>query len=286
MKISTFLVLALLGASVWGAAADSQGAPRAPATRAAAAPAASGPLEGMLAMAGWNEKPFVVVGNDGDEKGQGVLIRPDGYVLTAAHVTYDAKTKTHRGRISVSFRKKALSPWPGVFHRHTNTKVDAGPTDFFEEDYHSRLIKQGGRAQIDRADVALLKLETTAEALPCVDFYSQDKPTLRLGDRVYLCHYMFPLQKGDPTFLISPAEIIGAAETTMGVQYLAKGLARFGSSGAAILKDGKLIGIQSNAYTANCDLGEVPLGHFSFAPVWRGMAETRIAADKQADRKK
>ncbi|MCE5277917.1 MAG: hypothetical protein LLG03_07815, partial [Planctomycetaceae bacterium] len=82
------------------------------------------------------------------------------------------------------------------------------------------------------------------------------------------------------------AEIIGAAETTMGVQYLAKGLARFGSSGAAILKDGKLIGIQSNAYTANCDLGEVPLGHFSFAPVWRGMAETRIAADKQADRKK
>jgi hypothetical protein len=50
---------------------------------------------------------------------------------------------------------------------------------------------------------------------------------------------------------------------------LARGHYRIGSSGGAILKDGKLIGIQSSAYTVNAKgIGEIPLGLISFHLVW------------------
>ena len=64
--------------------------------------------------------------------------------------------------------------------------------------------------------------------------------------------------------------MVGVAQTSSGLQYLAKGYYRIGSSGSAILKDGKLIGIQSSAYTVNAkDIGEIPLGLISFHMVWR-----------------
>ena len=89
------------------------------------------------------------------------------------------------------------------------------------------------------------------------------------GDILHLCHYNFPHKAGDPTFLINPVEVVGIASTSSGIQYLAKGYYRVGSSGGALIKNGRLIGIQSSAYTVNAkDIGEIPLGLISFELVW------------------
>ena len=70
--------------------------------------------------------------------------------------------------------------------------------------------------------------------------------------------------------MINPVEVVGVTETPSGLQYLARGYYRVGSSGGAILKDGKLIGVQSSAYTVNAkDVGEIPLGLISFHLVWK-----------------
>ena len=62
----------------------------------------------------------------------------------------------------------------------------------------------------------------------------------------------------DPTFLMNPVEVVGVVQTTSGLQYLARGYYRWGSSGGAILREGRLIGIQSAAYTVNArDIGEI-----------------------------
>ena len=45
----------------------------------------------------------------------------------------------------------------------------------------------------------------------------------------------------------------------------------------AILKDGKLIGIQSSAYTVNAkDVGEIPLGLISFHLVWKNQIKNLL----------
>ena len=232
------------------------------------------PLRSLVAN---GPRPFVVIGG-----GQGVVVSPDGYVLTAAHVTFDDKTGRHTDEVPVSFRSREPIDWPGAVHRHKITVVDAGPADFYEEFFVARVLKVEGRAHIEGKDVGLVKIDTTAK-LPYIEFYSEEEPELRIGDRLYLCHFVFPTDDGEPTFLVSPLEVLSVAETTTGVQYLAQGFFRWGSSGGAILKDGKLIGVQSNAFTVNTSsAGEIPLGHVSFAVVYGKMLRGLIAADRAA----
>ena len=88
-------------------------------------------------------------------------------------------------------------------------------------------------------------------------------------------------------FLASPVEVVGIAQTSSGVQYLAKGYYRVGSSGGAILKDGRLIGIQSSAYTVNArDIGEIPLGLISFQLVWRGLFDGLLESPSEGGNEK
>jgi len=233
-------------------------------------------IESLMKIAGDDPKPFVVIGG-----GQGV-VASDGLVLTAAHVTFDEEAREHKDEAEVSFRKRVSRPWPGAAKRHELKVLDAGPATFSEETYKAGVIKKDGRAMIGGKDLGLLKIETTAE-LPHVEFYSREKPEIKIGDRLYMCHFVFPASAGEPTFLVSPLTVIGAAHTTMGVQYLAKGFFRWGSSGAAILKDGKLIGIQSNAFTVNTKFaGEIPLGHVSFEVVYEKLVEDFIGKKLEA----
>jgi len=119
--------------------------------------------------------------------------------------------------------------------------------------------------------LALFKMKSDkGSVFPRVEFYSIEKPEIEIGDIFHLCHYNFPHKPGDPFFLINPVEVVGVAQTSSGLQYLGKGYYRIGSSGGAIIKDGKLIGIQSSAYTVNAkDVGEIPLGLISFHLVWK-----------------
>ena len=120
-------------------------------------------------------------------------------------------------------------------------------------------------------DLSLFKMKSDNKgSFPRLEFYSSAKPKIEIGDTFHLCHYNFPHKPADPFFLINPLEVVGVARTSSGLQYLAKGYYRVGSSGGAILKDGKLIGIQSSAYTVNAKGGgEIPLGLISFQLVWK-----------------
>jgi hypothetical protein len=110
-----------------------------------------------------------------------------------------------------------------------------------------------------------------------LEFYSSTQPKVSIGDTFHLCHYNFPHKPADPFFLINPIEVVGVAQTSSGLQFLAKGYYRIGSSGGAIIKNGKLIGIQSSAYTVNAkDVGEIPLGLISFHLVWKNQIKNLL----------
>ena len=239
-------------------------------------------MKDMLKLAGTDVKPFVVIENGG----QGVLISEDGHILTAAHVTFDKEKLDHKDEVEVGVRRLTKSgPWPGAVHRHAIEVVDAGPATYYQDVHKAGVLKKDGKAMIRKKDVGVLKLKTTGKLpltkLPHIKLYSHEKPEIKLGDKLYLCHFVFPTKAGEPTFLVSPLEVIGAANATMGVQYLAKGFFRWGSSGGAILKDGKVIGIQSNAFTVNTHFaGEIPLGHVSFVLVYGKMIDEFVAKAK------
>lgn len=239
-------------------------------------------LKDMLKLAAADVKPFVIIENGG----QGVLISEDGLVLTAAHVTFDKDKLDHKDEVDVGVRRLTKSgPWPGAVHRHGIEVTDAGPATYYQDVHKAGVLKRDGKAMIQMKDVGVLKLKTAGKQplakLPHIKLYSREKPEIKLGDKVYLCHFVFPGKPGEPTFLVSPLEVIGAANATMGVQYLAKGFFRWGSSGGAILKDGKVIGIQSNAFTVNTHFaGEIPLGHISFQLVYGKMIDEFVAKAK------
>ena len=137
--------------------------------------------------------------------------------------------------------------------------------------FGAKLVKTHGSRFLQQRDVGLFKIDSKGDKpFPKIDFFSEKKPRIQNGEVFHLCHYNFPHKPADPYFLINPVELVGVAQTSSGLQYLAKGYYRVGSSGSAILKDGKLIGIQSSAYTVNAkDIGEIPLGLISFHMVWR-----------------
>lgn len=146
---------------------------------------------------------------------------------------------------------------------------------FYEYLFNASLIDQAGSRFVDHRDLALFKIEAKGD-MPFVEFYSEDRPELQVGDRLTLCHYIFPDREADPTFMLNPIEVVGVIQTPSGMQYLADGYCRYGSSGGAILKDGKLVSIQSSTYPVNAhEIGEIPIGLLSFHPVWRSLvAET------------
>jgi hypothetical protein len=204
-------------------------------------------------------------------RAQGVVISPQGHVLSAGHVTYISADTSYTDKFRISLRGRGKAFPEGATHIHKTIFSDREGAEFFEHYYETELIKEKESRFVAQADLCVFKLKSKTE-LPSVEFFSRQKPKVELGETLYLCHYNFPHQAADPTFLISPIKIVGVAETSSGFQFLGEGYYRVGSSGGAILKDGRLIGIQSAAYTVNAkDIGEIPLGLISFQLVWRDM---------------
>ncbi len=230
-----------------------------------------GILENLACM---EPKPFVVVEASGKKiksRGQGVVVSPKGHVLTAAHIAWIAEEGNYSEDFRVSFRGKGQNLPDGVIHVHTTNFADREGASFMENYYRGNLIRTKGSRFLQNKDLGLFKISNKSNiSFPVLDFFSEKKPKIEIGDIFHLCHYNFPHRPADPFFLINPLEVVGATQTSSGFQYLAKGYYRVGSSGGAIIKDGKLIGIQSSAYTVNAKgLGEVPLGLISFHMVWR-----------------
>ncbi len=239
-------------------------------------------------------KPFVVVeasGKNTQSRGQGVLISEAGHVLSVGHVAWIGDDKAFTNAFRVSFRGTGKNLPSGAVHKHKVVFNDRENQEFLEHYYKAELLmqekkdkqnKQSSSRFIAGGDLAVFKIEAVDDKpFPKMEFFSKKKPSLKIGDTLHLCHYSFPHEAGNPLFLINPMEVVGVAKTSSGVQYLAKGYYRVGSSGGAILKDGKLIGIQSAAYTVNAKgIGEVPAGLISFELVWEDMFEGVISTDK------
>ncbi len=231
-------------------------------------------LQRLENLASIQPKPFVVVEANGKKiknRGQGVVVSKEGHVLSAAHIAWIGEDGNYSEDFRISFRGNGKYLPEGQVHQHSTTFSDREGALFKEKFYRANLLRLNGARFLDGRDLALFKMQAEGpEKFPVVDFYSSEKPKVKTGEVFYLCHYNFPHKPADPFFLINPVEVVGIAQTASGSQYLAKGYYRIGSSGGAILKDGKLIGIQSSAYTVNAkDVGEIPLGLISFHLVWK-----------------
>lgn len=241
-------------------------------------------MAGMERLASSSPKPFVLVeatGKSSKTVGQGVLVSTSGHVLSAGHVAWIQ----NEGRFTDKFRASMRSSGDGVpegfIHTHKTVFSDREGKTFLEHSFDAALLKQKGSRFIGNGDLSLFQIKTKGQT-PSVEFFSKDKPSLEAGERLYLCHYCFPHQPADPTFLVNPVKVVGVAQTSSGLQYLAEGYYRVGSSGGALLKDGRLIGIQSAAYTVNAkEIGEVPAGLLSFQLVWKDLFEG-LLPDPQA----
>lgn len=233
-------------------------------------------LERLVAA---DPKPFVIVeasGKDSFSRGQGVVVTKQGHVLSAAHISWDKINSRFADTFRISFRGAGEGLPKGVVHLHKTTFADTEGRVFLEHYYQADLKTDQGSRFIGGRDLAVFKIKGEGN-FPVIDFYSKTKPEVRVGDVFHLCHFSFPHGPADPTFLINPVEVVGVAQTTRGIQYLARGYYRIGSSGGALLKDGRLIGIQSAAYTVNTnDIGEVPMGLVSFQLVWRDQVESLL----------
>ena len=241
----------------------------------------AGELGNLENLASMEPKPFVVVEasrNKVKNRGQGVVVSPQGHVLSAAHIAWIGKDGNYSEDFRISFRGNGKNLPQGQVHLHSTTFSDREDALFKENYYRGNLLRLAGSRFINGRDVALFKIKSEGnKSFPFIDFYSSEKPTIKKGETFYLCHYNFPHKPADPFFLINPVEVVGVAQTASGFQYLAKGYYRIGSSGGAILKDGKLIGIQSSAYTVNAkDVGEIPLGLISFHLVWKNQIKNLL----------
>jgi hypothetical protein len=239
-------------------------------------------------LAASDPKPFVVVEATGTgviNRAQGVVLTPDGLVLSAGHVSWIDANQSFTDHFRVSFRGTGEGLPAGSIHKHKAIFKDRENTPFFEHYYTADLLWNAGTRFVAQDDLALFRIKGERN-FPCITFYSHEKPDVRIGETFYLCHYTFPHKPADPLFLINPVEVVGVAETPSGLQYLAKGYYRVGSSGGALLKDGRLIGIQSAAYTVNAkEVGEIPLGLISFDLVWGDLFDGLLNAPPPGDAK-
>jgi len=225
-------------------------------------------------------KPFVIVEGSGkasENRAQGVIISSRGHVLSAGHIAWIEADKAFTDKFRISFRGTGKGLPSEAAHIHKAVFTDREDATFLEHYFPANLQRQGDSRFVAKGDLAIFQINAEG-TFPKVEFFSKDKPTVTAGDILHLCHFSFPHRAGDPFFLINPVEIVGIAQTSSGIQYLAKGYYRVGSSGGAILKNGRLIGIQSSAYTVNAkDIGEIPLGLISFQLVWGEMFEGLLA---------
>jgi len=232
-------------------------------------------------LADADPKPFVIVeasGKASKNRAQGVVISSKGHVLSAGHVAWVDAEKAFTDRFRISFRGTGKGLPGKAAHIHKLVFSDREKATFVERYFAATLQRQGTSRFVDGGDLALFQIKAEG-TFPKLDFFSQDKPVVTAGDILHLCHFTFPHKAGDPFFLISPLEVAGVANTSSGFQYLAKGYYRVGSSGGAILKNGRLIGIQSSAYTVNAkNIGEIPLGLISFQLVWGEMFKGLLAS--------
>jgi hypothetical protein len=241
----------------------------------------AGELGNLEDLACMEPKPFVVVEASGKKvktRGQGVVVSPNGHVLSAAHIAWISGEGNYTENFRISFRGNGKNLPTGEVHLHSTTFSDRENALYKENYYAAKLLRLDNSRFLKGRDLALFKMRSANEKdFPMVDFYSIEKPEIDIGDSFHLCHYNFPHKPADPFFLINPIEVVGVAQTSSGLQYLAKGYYRIGSSGGAIIKNGKLIGIQSSAYTVNAkDIGEIPLGLISFHLVWKNQIKNLL----------
>jgi hypothetical protein len=259
-----FSILSILSISLWGKEVTDQDG-----------------LERFEKLSSMEPKPFVIVEASGKKiknRGQGVVVSKEGHVLSAAHIAWIGEDGNYSEDFRISFRGNGKNLPQGQVHLHSTTFSDREDALFKENYYRGDLLRLAGSRFINGRDVALFKMKSAGnKSFPFIDFYSSEKPTIKKGETFHLCHYNFPHKPADPFFLINPVEVVGVAQTASGFQYLAKGYYRVGSSGGAIIKNGKLIGIQSSAYTVNAKgVGEIPLGLISFHLVWKNQIKSLL----------
>jgi len=142
-----------------------------------------GNLENLASM---EPKPFVVVEasrNKVKNRGQGVVVSPQGHVLSAAHIAWIGKDGNYSEDFRISFRGNGKNLPQGQVHLHSTTFSDREDALFKENYYRGKLLRLAGSRFINGRDVALFKIKSEGnKSFPFIDFYSSEKPTIKKGE--------------------------------------------------------------------------------------------------------
>ncbi len=160
-----------------------------------------GNLENLASM---EPKPFVVVEasrNKVKNRGQGVVVSPQGHVLSAAHIAWIS------GKMEIILRilESVFVEWEnlpqGQVHLHSTTFSDREDALFKENYYRGKLLRLAGSRFINGRDLALFKMQSEGnKSFPIMDFYSSEKPKLKRGKLFIYVIIIFHINQLDPFF--------------------------------------------------------------------------------------
>ncbi|WP_172834068.1 S1C family serine protease [Nitrospira japonica] len=182
-------------------------------------------------------------GNGGKGSGgTGSIIRPDGYVLTNAHVVVDERTGRPFPRLSVFLKPSRVTG---------NSQSDL-----------SRMVRAKMVAYSQPLDLALLKLESASDPLPTVGL--DDSTATRIGDRVVAIGH--PEQGG--LWTLTTGVISAEVDNFNGVRgknvfQTETGLNRGNSGGPLLDTGGRMIGV--NTAIARVASDGLPITSISFS---------------------
>ncbi|MCW5746854.1 MAG: Do family serine endopeptidase [Alphaproteobacteria bacterium] len=143
--------------------------------------------------------------------GSGVVVRPDGLIVTNAHVVRNAD------EIQLVFADR--------------------------REFSARVITRD-----DRYDLAVLRIETSGEKLPYLEL--RDSDTVEVGDLVLAIGNPFGLQQTVTSGIVSAVARSGGSVTENGFFLQTDAAINPGNSGGALLTmDGKLVGINTAIYS-------------------------------------
>lgn len=150
----------------------------------AAVVSAQDPLAVVERFAASDPKPFVIVEATGEgtvNRAQGVMISPQGHVLSAGHVAWIDQNKRFTDKFRISFRATGDGLPAGIIHHHKTTFNDREEMVFHEHYYDAEILQNGGSRFVGQGDLAVFRIKADG-SFPKVEFFSKKKPELKSGE--------------------------------------------------------------------------------------------------------
>ena len=103
-----------------------------------------------------------------------------------------------------------------IIRKHSLKFSDFENKVFWETVYSMDHILHRGSRLWSGFDLCLFRIKAN-ENFNYLEFFSNKAPTLKIGEILHLCHYYHPNNPGDPFLLVNRIEVVGFAQTNIGL---------------------------------------------------------------------